>query len=98
MAFQANPVGPSFEEWRQLLEDTLGKDEGAAVAASLGCRKVVINVAISEEDRASGQGGKNTNVGTQTSCALSEVYMYNGLHTPQHRRRFRFRKKFIRHI
>jgi hypothetical protein len=54
MESQDFPANPSSEEWCRLLQDTLGKKEGAAVAASLGCGEVVINV-TSTEDQASGQ-------------------------------------------
>lgn len=91
MAFQAIPVGSSSEEWRYLLQDTLGKEDGAAVAASLGCREVVVNVAISKKDKkASGQGSKKlTNVGTKKSCVLSEVYVLHLLMHTTYKGRYR---------
>ncbi|GJN14859.1 hypothetical protein PR202_gb01726 [Eleusine coracana subsp. coracana] len=55
MASQAIPVGSTSEEWRQLLQDTLGTAEGAAVAASLARREVIINVSSSDRTRPRGR-------------------------------------------
>jgi len=61
-SFQAIPIcstpGP-VGGWKTLLQDTLGKEEGAAVAASLARREVVVKIPTPSEDhRASGQDSK----------------------------------------
>ncbi|XP_062231795.1 uncharacterized protein LOC133929168 [Phragmites australis] len=43
-------MASSSGEWQQLLEDILGKEEGAAVAASLSRGEVVIDFTSSEQD------------------------------------------------
>ena len=85
MESQALPVSPSSEEWRQLLEDTLGKEDGAAVAASPGCREVVINVNSSPDDNdpPSGPMSEERDLATQKAGATTttiEVRTLQHLH------------------
>jgi hypothetical protein len=50
MESRAFPVNSISEEWLRLLQDGLGKEEGEVLAASLGCRVVVVNVPAGPDD------------------------------------------------
>jgi hypothetical protein len=50
MESRAFPVNSISEEWLRLLQDGLGKEEGEVLAASLGCREVVVNVPTGPDD------------------------------------------------
>lgn len=71
------PTSSTAEEWRQLLQETLGKEEGAAVAASLARpRDVVIINVTSSQDPALGQmccTGTGLGTPTQQSGAANVV-------------------------
>lgn len=67
------PVRSSPGEWKQLLQYTLGKDEGAAVATSLARREVIINVTTPEDQPDS----KKTDQDTRKSGEASDSEVWS---------------------
>uniref|UniRef100_A0A0A9BCV6 Uncharacterized protein n=1 Tax=Arundo donax TaxID=35708 RepID=A0A0A9BCV6_ARUDO len=65
-------------DWQQLLEENLGKEEGAAAAAALAPREVVIHFASSEQEERAAMAARDRELSCVSHFAGSEHAFHLG--------------------